>query len=305
MDDVVTLRPPPVCTGRDGRWLRKEWEPPTLLAALSISTRRSWRLLDGLLPLRRRAIASAGSLQPRTSRRVLRSVRVQLTGQKWHVQKVARDADRLLFCLALAGCGRRCAILSRWTAQLDISHRHSSWSRLCLAYDSRLRTSPRPRGLWASMRHPVCIGQKGVSSRHRESPAPVDGARVWMEIAHSLDFSMKFPSPGFTGVLLVSLSTESDKSNDQISPELRVRSQAGPVIRSSHSFAHRGPLNEVTTRLRMLSCSPMLVLAAHGIGSSRLSHPEAWYAFSAPTESVSAESIGRCFGHSLVPCFPR
>ena len=33
--------------------VRKEWEPPTLLAALSISTRQSWRLLDGFLPLRR------------------------------------------------------------------------------------------------------------------------------------------------------------------------------------------------------------------------------------------------------------
>ena len=88
-NDSVSLRPPPVCTGRGGRWLRKEWEPPTLLAALSISTCQSWCLLDGLLPLRRRAIASAGSLQSRTSRRVLSSgpelrerCRVQLTCQK-------------------------------------------------------------------------------------------------------------------------------------------------------------------------------------------------------------------------------
>ena len=32
MDDSVTLRPPPVCTGRGGRLLRTEWEPPTLRA---------------------------------------------------------------------------------------------------------------------------------------------------------------------------------------------------------------------------------------------------------------------------------
>ena len=50
-DALTKLQPPPVCTGRGGRWLRKEWEPPTLLAALSISTRQSCRLLDGLLPL--------------------------------------------------------------------------------------------------------------------------------------------------------------------------------------------------------------------------------------------------------------
>ena len=31
--------------------LRTEWEPPTLRAALCVSTRRSWRLLDGLFPL--------------------------------------------------------------------------------------------------------------------------------------------------------------------------------------------------------------------------------------------------------------
>ena len=31
--------------------LRTEWEPPTLRAALWVSTRPTWRLLDGLLPL--------------------------------------------------------------------------------------------------------------------------------------------------------------------------------------------------------------------------------------------------------------
>ena len=40
---------------------RTAWEPPALRAALWVSTRQSWRLLDGLLPLRRRANASAGS----------------------------------------------------------------------------------------------------------------------------------------------------------------------------------------------------------------------------------------------------
>ena len=49
----------------------------------------------------------------------------------------------------------------------------------------------------------------------------------------------------------------------------------------------------------------MLVLAAHGIGSSRLSHPEAWSVFSAPNESVSAEFIGPCFRQSLVRYFTR
>ena len=42
MDEGVTLRPPPVCTGRGGRWLRTEWEPPTLRAALWLSTRPTW-----------------------------------------------------------------------------------------------------------------------------------------------------------------------------------------------------------------------------------------------------------------------
>ena len=32
--------------------LRTEWEPPALRAALWVSTRQSWRLLDGFLPLR-------------------------------------------------------------------------------------------------------------------------------------------------------------------------------------------------------------------------------------------------------------
>ena len=58
MDDGVSLRPPPVCTGRGGRWLRKEWEPPTLLAALC-ELYALWRLPDGLPPLRRCANASA------------------------------------------------------------------------------------------------------------------------------------------------------------------------------------------------------------------------------------------------------
>ena len=34
--------------------VRTEWEPPTLRAALSVSTRPSGRLLDGFVPLRRR-----------------------------------------------------------------------------------------------------------------------------------------------------------------------------------------------------------------------------------------------------------
>ena len=51
--------------------VRTEWEPPTLRAAMSVSTRPSGRLLDGFLPLQRRANASAGSLQCRTSRCVL------------------------------------------------------------------------------------------------------------------------------------------------------------------------------------------------------------------------------------------
>ena len=38
--------------------LRTEWEPPTLRAALWVSTRQSWRLLDDLLLLQRRALAS-------------------------------------------------------------------------------------------------------------------------------------------------------------------------------------------------------------------------------------------------------
>ena len=39
--------------------LRTEWEPPTFLAALWLSTRGSWRLPDGFLPLQRRANSSA------------------------------------------------------------------------------------------------------------------------------------------------------------------------------------------------------------------------------------------------------
>ena len=42
--------------------VRTEWEPPTLRAALvGLHAPDMGRLLDGLLPLRRRAIASAGS----------------------------------------------------------------------------------------------------------------------------------------------------------------------------------------------------------------------------------------------------
>ena len=56
-----TLRPPPVCPDRDGRCLyAKSGNRLRSLQPRGLSTRQSWRLLDGLLPLRRRASASAG-----------------------------------------------------------------------------------------------------------------------------------------------------------------------------------------------------------------------------------------------------
>ena len=51
----VALRPPPFVVD-DG--FRTELEPRTLRASLSVSTRPTWRLLDGVLPLQRRANAS-------------------------------------------------------------------------------------------------------------------------------------------------------------------------------------------------------------------------------------------------------
>ena len=68
--------------------LRTEWEPPTLHTALWVSTRQSWRLLDGLLPLRRRASASAGLWQCRTSRRIPCSYKRQRP-----IQKFVRGAE--------------------------------------------------------------------------------------------------------------------------------------------------------------------------------------------------------------------
>ena len=63
MDEGVTLRPPPVCTSRVDACVRTEWEPPTLRAALSVSTRPSGRLLDGFVPLRRRKSVTVVALE--------------------------------------------------------------------------------------------------------------------------------------------------------------------------------------------------------------------------------------------------
>ena len=123
---------------------------------------------------------------------------------------------------ALAGCGRRCATLSRWTGSLcaaDSTARHLASQthrglNLVFGSDSRLRISLRPRGLRASMRHPVCTGQRGVSTRHRDGVTSscfrskifsTESARSRFSSAHSrseyrTESTMKLASPSFTGV---------------------------------------------------------------------------------------------------------
>ena len=91
-------------------------------------------------------IAACSQFRPRTSRAIQSAV---------HVQEVTGPEDH-------EGC-----TLSRWTARIDISSHTLRGVDLVFACDSRLRTSPRLRGLWTSTRHPVSTGQKGVSSRRR------------------------------------------------------------------------------------------------------------------------------------------
>ena len=54
--------------------VRTEWEPPTLRAALWFSTRQSWRLLDGFLPLREDCLSP-----PMQSRRSSRGMQYETT----------------------------------------------------------------------------------------------------------------------------------------------------------------------------------------------------------------------------------
>ena len=96
-----------------------------------------------------------------------------LTESTAHV-KVTATAKNYWGSHALAGCGRRCATLSRWTGRrcaADSTTRHLAsqtgrrWN-FVLASDSRLRISSRSRALLASTRHPICRALRDVSSRH-------------------------------------------------------------------------------------------------------------------------------------------
>ena len=129
------LRSAPVVVD-DG--VRTEWEPPTLRAATSVSTRPSGRLLDGFLPLQRRANASAGSLQCRTSRCVLCCCKRKKPDPE--VRERCR-VRRLPFVYSPSGCAGQCGLLF---------HSYCDTRRFIVF--------SRPRGLWASMRNPVLSG---------------------------------------------------------------------------------------------------------------------------------------------------
>ena len=121
--------------------LRTEWEPPTLRAALWVSTRQSWRLHDGLLPLQRRAFpVQAPNF----------AIGSKVPGPE------GRERSRspaLLSC----PCGLWASM--RYTVRVDSTARHFTLTLgVVFTYDSRLWTSPRPHGLWASMRRPVPTG---------------------------------------------------------------------------------------------------------------------------------------------------
>ena len=108
--------------------VRTEWEPPTLRAALWFSTRPAWAPPRWLLGSPRRLSVTSGlvalSGATTTASKGSRIVRMV---QGWRGIQSVID---LLVISRLAGCGRRCATLSRWTgslwwptAQLAISHR--------------------------------------------------------------------------------------------------------------------------------------------------------------------------------------
>ena len=155
MDDGVTLRPPPVCTGR-GVGLRTEWEPPTLRAALWLSTRRSWRLLDGFLRLQRRANASALPLTTCDSEREGTEVRESciLSSPEERLRSLGRR------CLV-----RRESIPSRSSRVVQIGCSCSILSVDCRWND--ISADSRPRGLWASMWH--ILGGNGAFPPDSES----------------------------------------------------------------------------------------------------------------------------------------
>ena len=72
-------------------------------------------------------------------------------------------ADHEVLSFALAGCGRRCAITFFWLLVVDTFYTlHLGSLQMADIFLAR------PQGLWASLRYPVCWGQRRVSSRHRD-----------------------------------------------------------------------------------------------------------------------------------------
>ena len=88
------LRSAPVVVGGG---LRTEWEPPALRAALWLSTRRSWRLLDGLFPLPTRTSVNEVTASAKTKKLRGCEVLVRAPGPgRFSAQKCPEDCVRFL-----------------------------------------------------------------------------------------------------------------------------------------------------------------------------------------------------------------
>ena len=118
--------------------VRTEWEPPTLRAALWLSTRPTWAPPRWL------------TASPTSRERVCRVVAVQdIAMRSLLLQALAPDPEvrercrvrRLPFVYSPSGCAGQCGLLF-----------HSCCD------SRRFMVFSRPRGLWASMRYPVLSG---------------------------------------------------------------------------------------------------------------------------------------------------
>ena len=138
------------------------------------------RLLDGFLPLRRRAHASALLLTKcgceRRRSKTSREMQSEATGDREDLQARATalvySTQRLTELASCPELRERCRI---------------GFFAVCFRDDFRLLTRSRPRGLWASMRHPDCIRATAcvLSTQRRCHKLRFRSNRICMEIPQS------------------------------------------------------------------------------------------------------------------------
>ena len=193
MDDGITLRPPPVCTGRGERWLRKEWEPPTLRAALS--DLHAPCLGASLMASCLSDVAS----RSRTSR-VMQSVTIAVgsvsrisRGSSSRQRAFPRNVDFPLV-YALSGCTRHCATLFHQGAWAS---RRAKGARPTVFYDlqnlqecafsySRARRQPygfsavTPSEVWVFL---SSLGTQQMLISRREYDEVVSASHCWCRLS--------------------------------------------------------------------------------------------------------------------------